>query len=180
MDVWICLAYRETGGGVYILVQITFAPNYSEYLLLAINITTITITMGIKSTYQELVHKQPPSFAKRGEYKIQKFKKPLGRGSTGKVVKAIWIDGGIKKEVALKYVSYSLLPLPPLTLPFSRTHLRMLVLTRRIVDKAIINDKPGMVAHEIGILKELNHENIVSFYDTFESKHKYVHFYQSD
>jgi len=59
-------------------------------------------------------------------------------------------------------------------------HRRMLVLTRRIVDKEGINDKPGMVAHEIGILKELNHENIVSFYDTFESKHKYVHFYQSD
>jgi len=56
----------------------------------------------------------------------------------------------------------------------------MLVLTRRIVDKAIINDKPGMVAHEIGILKEMNHENIVSFYDTFESKHKYVLSYAFD
>jgi len=52
----------------------------------------------------------------------------------------------------------------------------MLVLTRRIVDKEGIRDKPGMVAHEIGILKELNHENIVSFYDTFESKHKYAFF----
>jgi serine/threonine protein kinase len=44
----------------------------------------------------------------------------------------------------------------------------------RIVDKATIKDKAGMVALEIGILKEVNHENIVSFLDTFESKHKYV------
>ena len=75
--------------------------------------------------------------------------------------------------------STSTVPSPsflPLTLPFSLTHLRMLVLTRRIVDKEGIRDKPGMVAHEIGILKELNHENIVSFYDTFESKHKYAFF----
>jgi hypothetical protein len=49
------------------------------------------------------------------------------------------------------------------------------MLTRRIVDKATIKDKAGMVALEIGLLKELEHENIVSFYDTFESKHKYVH-----
>lgn len=54
------------------------------------------------------------------------------------------------------------------------------MLTRRIVDKAIIRDKPGMVAHEIGTLKELKHENIVSFYDTFESKHKYVLSYAFD
>lgn len=74
--------------------------------------------MGIKSTYQELVHKQPPSFAKRGEYTIQKFKKHLGRGSTGKVVKAIWIDGGIKKGVALKYVLYFPLDHTSSSLPF--------------------------------------------------------------
>jgi len=49
------------------------------------------------------------------------------------------------------------------------------VLTLRIVDKEIIKDRAGMVALEVGMLKELNHENIVSFYDTFESKHKYVH-----
>ena len=60
--------------------------------------------MGYKSTYQELVYKQPPSFAKRGEYKIPNLKKPLGRGSTGKVVKAKWMDGGVEKKVALKYV----------------------------------------------------------------------------
>jgi len=49
------------------------------------------------------------------------------------------------------------------------------MLTRRIVDRATIKDKAGMVELEIGILKELNHPNIVSFLDTFESKHKYVH-----
>ena len=52
------------------------------------------------------------------------------------------------------------------------------MLTRRIVDKATIKDKAGMVALEIGILKELNHPNIVCFLDTFESKHKYVPFYR--
>lgn len=54
----------------------------------------------------------------------------------------------------------------------------MRMLTRRIVDKATIKDKAGMVALEIGILKELNHPNIVCFLDTFESKHKYVPFYR--
>ena len=67
---------------------------------------------------------------------------------------------------------------PPLPLPpHSPLDSRMLVLTRRIVDKEIIKDKAGMVALEVGMLKELNHENIVLFYDTFESKHKYVLFY---
>ena len=74
--------------------------------------------MGYKSTYQELVYKQPPSFAKRVEYKIPKFQKPLGRGSTGKVVKAKWIDGGVEKKVALKYV-FSILPPSSLTSPFT-------------------------------------------------------------
>jgi serine/threonine protein kinase len=125
--------------------------------------------MGYKSTYQELVYKQPASFVKRGEYTIQKFQKPLGRGSTGKVVRAKWIDGGIKKEVALKYVSLC----PPDHL--LHLHPQIRVLTRRIVDKETIKDKADMVALEVGMLKELDHPKIVSFLDMFESKHKYVH-----
>lgn len=55
--------------------------------------------MGIKSIYQELVHEQPESFSKRGEYKI---KKKVGKGATGKVVSAKWTSEGVKKVVALK------------------------------------------------------------------------------
>ena len=57
--------------------------------------------MGLKSTYQELRYTQPPSVYKRNEYNIQKI---IGRGSSGKVVKAKWsIKGqGIEKDVALK------------------------------------------------------------------------------
>ena len=115
------------------------------------------MTMGLKSTYQELRYTQGPSFYKRNEYNIQKI---IGRGSSGKVVQAKWKnkDQGIKKDVALKSV----------------LHARQKGLPRRIIDKEIIRSAPNMVMAEIEILKVLNHENIVQFYDVFESKHKYV------
>lgn len=96
------------GARVYMFVGLVFAPLIIlTTSLLAITTTAIYYTiMGYKSTYQELVYKQPPSFAKRVEYRIPKFQKPLGRGSTGKVVRAKWIDGGLEKKVALKYVLF--------------------------------------------------------------------------
>jgi len=113
---------RMLGGRVYMFVQSGPDSNYS---LLLLTRYYYYIIMGYKSTYQELVYKQPPSFSKRGEYKIQYFQKPLGRGSSGKVVSAKWIVGGVEKDVALKCVPSSSLPpllllssssLPPLPL----------------------------------------------------------------
>lgn len=95
------------GKGIYVWSDWFLLSNYSLLPLTRYNYYYYYyyyITMGYKSTYQELVCKQPPSFAKRGEYKIPNLKKPLGRGSTGKVVKAKWMDRGVEKKVALKYV----------------------------------------------------------------------------
>jgi serine/threonine protein kinase len=55
--------------------------------------------MGIKQSYRDLIYKQPPSFVKKKEYQL---KKTIGRGGTGKVVKAIHTKDKIKSQAAIK------------------------------------------------------------------------------
>lgn len=89
--------------------------------------------------------KQPPSFAKKKEFKLQEV---LGVGAFGKVVRAEWRKapppGDSVRDVALK-----------------------------IIPKKLVKGNEEQVFDEIQVLKGLDHPNIVKVYDHFESRDKH-------
>ncbi|KAJ9109048.1 hypothetical protein QFC21_000374 [Naganishia friedmannii] len=97
--------------------------------------------MGIK----DHLLKQPPSFAKKKEFKLQEV---LGVGAFGKVVRAEWRNapppGDRVRDVALK-----------------------------IIPKKLVRGNEEQVFDEIQVLKGLDHPNIVKVFDHFESRDKH-------
>ncbi|KAH8111165.1 kinase-like domain-containing protein [Phellopilus nigrolimitatus] len=103
---------------------------------------------------REVIRKQPASFEKKKNYE---YRRVVGKGTFGRVMLATWYDPNdsnaesrslgctnvksIKKDVALKIVKKSIL-------------------------KKLEKD---IVAFEVNILQRLNHQNVVKFYESFES-----------
>ncbi|KAJ9125391.1 hypothetical protein QFC22_000351 [Naganishia vaughanmartiniae] len=94
--------------------------------------------------------KQPPSFAKKKEFKLQgaSIAKNTNLRAFGKVVRAEWHNapppGASVRDVALK-----------------------------IIPKKLVKGNEEQVFDEIQVLKGLDHPNIVKVYDHFESRDKH-------
>ncbi|KAG9093987.1 hypothetical protein FRC06_011284 [Ceratobasidium sp. 370] len=98
----------------------------------------------VRMTLQEKLLPQPPSFQKKLSYEIHE---ELGKGTFGKVLRATWTrKDGSKLDVALKAGSIS---------------------------KKRVKGNEAAVWGEMEVLRGLDNDHVVKFYEWFESREKY-------
>ncbi|KAF9781001.1 Pkinase-domain-containing protein [Thelephora terrestris] len=134
---------------------------------------------------------QPPSFSKKKHYEILDV---LGTGSFGKVMAAKWrvpanmintIPGSGAKGVKKAETSSSLITLPSNVRKDSASSANSKAsknaedsgvikdVALKIIPKKKVKGNEAAVWSEMDVLKGLDHENIVKFYECFESRTKY-------